>query len=187
VTKVIAVPIVLLVSCAGIDAAVPANPIQEIVYVSADLSNTIVFSGDRARFGPDLALADPTWPSSFVRSFESPQHVQCVSIGPEGNTIEFAIKRPIANGERFTCRKSVFRVTRCFGNCRAAIIEAETPLVGRNSEQSLRRYLYVDDCRGVLAISQEADLKNGIPLDAPWLQGQVGILSNKQFPACQSL
>ena len=158
-------------------------PAQEVVYASSDLRHIIVFSRDGFHVGPPLELT-PEFPPPPVRYFETSEGVQCASIGPLENTTDFAIKRPIRAGERYQCRTTSFRVTRCFEDCRAAVIEIETRLV--NNRGTLKSYMYVDRCLGVLVFSQNGDLAEGIPLDAEWLRGNVGILPHRDYPNCSS-
>lgn len=154
---------------------------QEIKYISSDLRHVAVFSRDHARFGPRLALS-PDWGSSPARYFNSGDQVQCVSVGPPGNTEEFAVKRPLRVGERYNCLTTTFRVTRCFEACRAATIERVLKLANRRG--NLKSYMYVDNCLGVLAFSQAGNLAEGIPVHAPWLRGTVGILAEPQHSKC---
>ncbi|HEX8064524.1 MAG TPA: hypothetical protein VF535_15085 [Allosphingosinicella sp.] len=163
--------------------ATAAEPEFEVRYVSSDLDNVAVFSADSARIGPDLAAYE-VWPSSPARYFETMNHVQCVSIGGSRGTIEYAIKRPIKPGDQYKCLKTSFRVIRCFGGCRAAVVERIYPLGGYAKRGTVKTYLYVDSCSGVLAFSQKTSLTEGIPLDAPWLRGKVGILADKGNPGC---
>jgi len=159
---------------------------RRIVYLSVDLSSAIVFSSGRVRFGPFLVISDgAATPASAAEYLEPGEGVQCISIGPKANTVEFAIKRPIKAGERFGCVAANFRVARCFENCRNAVIEVDTP-VGASKQGALRSYLYVDACLGVLAYSQTEDFSHGIPVNAAWLRGEVGILADKGYPACRS-
>jgi hypothetical protein len=46
--------------------------------------------------------------------------------------------------------------------------------------------MYIDSCLGILVFSQNRNLARGISLDAPWLRGDVGILSDPHYPACIS-
>jgi hypothetical protein len=176
----------LLIGIASFVAALAATvPLtqsdQDIVYISGDLQHVAVFSPTSARFGPRLALGTD-WPSSPARYFEPSEHVQCVSVGPPGNppgnTVEFAIKRPIRAGERYRCLTTSFRVIRCFDRCRAAVIEIVSQL-GGHARGTLTSHMYVDACLGVVVISSFADnLTEGIPHEAPLLRGRVGILAD---------
>lgn len=161
----------------------PSTPPQ-IEYVSSDLGNAAVFAASEARFGPPFLALGPEWPSSPVRYFEEGNGVQCVSVGPPASSDEFAIKRPIRLGERYSCLTTSFRVIRCFERCRAAVIERTSGLVGSISGAS-RSYIYVHDCIGVLAFSQRDISTSGIPLDAALLRSAVGILSNNSYPNCR--
>jgi hypothetical protein len=154
---------------------------HDIKYLSSDLRHAVVFSKERARFGPRLALS-PDWGSSPARFFGAGDHVQCVSVGPPGNTEEFAVKRPLKAGERYNCLTTTFRVTRCFEDCRAAAIERRVRSGNRGG--TLKSYMYVDNCLGVLVFSQVGNLAEGIPIHAPWLRGTVGILADSQHPKC---
>jgi hypothetical protein len=152
---------------------------QEIVYASADLRHVIVFAPDRVEFAPPLDFRPD---SRFVppRYFEQSEGVRCVSLGPPGNSIEYAIKRPIRADERYQCGTTSFRVARCFGDCQAAVIEVT------DRRGVVTSHLYVNRCLGVLAFSQSGDLSEGIPLEAEWLQGAFGILADPQYPHCRS-
>lgn len=166
----------MLIGIASFAAALSATaPLtqsdQDIVYISGDLQHVAVFSPDSARFGPRLALGTD-WGSSPARYFEPSAHVRCVSVGPPGNTIEFAIKRPLRAGDRYRCLTTSFRVTRCFDRCRAAVIEIRATLTS---------YMYVDACLGVVAIDSFADdLAEGIPHEVPLLRGRFGILADPE-------
>lgn len=181
-----AIAVLLLASCASSQPAAthlstpPSG--QDIIYVSSDLRHAAFFSQELARFGPRLALS-ADWPSSPARYFETGDRVQCVSVGPPGNTEEFAIKRPIRAGETYTCLTTSFRVTRCFEDCRAAVIERVSQ-VGGHSRGALTSNMYVDSCRGVLIFGYSIDLTEGIPLHAPLLRGAVGILADPEYPNC---
>ena len=157
---------------------------EEIIYVSSDLSRVAVFGKDHARFGSALALSGIGWPSSPARYLEIEENIQCVSVGPAFSSIEFAIKRPIKEGEKYRCLKTSFHVVKCFAGCRAAIVERRFPLGGSMSRVFRKSYLYVDDCLGVSAFSESSNLQKGIPHDAEWLRGSVGILADKAFPGC---
>jgi len=159
---------------------------QEIIYVSTDLEDIAVFTPESARFGDNpLAFSTEVWPASPAHYFETGEGIQCVSIGPPGHPTQFAIKRPIREGERYRCLATSFRVTRCFRNCRAAVIERVSPLGGA-AAGSLTTYMYVDQCLGVLILSlrPNADLANMIPPDTQWLRGDVGILPHPDYPGC---
>jgi len=104
-------------------------------------------------------------------------------MGAPGNNVEYAIRRPIRAGDRYRCLGTTFRVTRCFAECRAAVVEIDAPLSG-GVPGTRKTYMYVDSCVGVLAFSQIADLAQGIPLDAVWLRGNVGILADPSYPEC---
>jgi hypothetical protein len=163
------------------DAAAPAR-VEEIVYLSADRGSLAVFSGESARFGPlDLALRNPEWPSLPARYFQK-GGTYCVSIGGPAGSREYAIKRPIRKGERYKCQSSSFYVAKCFGDCKSAIIEHKHDLIGDNG--FIKSYFYVDSCAGVIGFSQNDSMANGIPLDAEWLRGSVGILAATDYPSC---
>jgi hypothetical protein len=158
-----------------------SSPSREIVYVSANLRYVTIFAADGARFGPPLDYR-PGYPAAATRYIRRADGVQCVTIGPVGNSIEYAIKRPIVVGERYRCERTSFRVVRCFDSCAAAVIEYDS-----HSERKLgapEGYIYVDSCAGVLAFSQSANVKKGIPLDSPLLRGEVGILADAAYPSC---
>lgn len=188
-----AIPFLLLVlaSCTRYHPAAngdrPSSSALDIVYASTDLRHIRVFSQDGALFGPPL-VSMPGYPPDTTRYFEPSEGVQCISVGNvSGNTSEYAIKRPITAGDRYRCLATSFHVIRCFGeNCRAAIVEREWPLSGPDYRGALRSYMYVNDCIGVLAFSETADMANAIPLDAELLRGAVGILPHRNYPNCTS-
>jgi hypothetical protein len=157
---------------------------EDIIYVSTDLGRIAVFTKNSARFGSDLAVSDVAWPSSPAKYLDIDNNTKCVSIGPEFNTIEFAIKRPIRMEERYSCFKTKFRVAQCFSDCRAAVVEREYPLPGLNNRETMKSYFYVDSCLGVLAFSRDNGLEDAIPHNAEWLRGSVGILADKDYPSC---
>jgi hypothetical protein len=159
--------------------------VEEIKYVSSDLSRVAVFSKERARFGPRLALS-PVWGSSPVRYFDTGDDVQCVSIGPPGNTEEFAVKRPIKAQESYKCLTTSFRVIHCFEACRAAVVERVSQ-VGGHARGTLKSYMYIDGCAGIMAFSSSRNLIKGIPADAEWLRGAVGILADPDPSECRQL
>lgn len=175
--------LLILGSCASYRSAGAREPMpgaaQEIVYASTDLRHVIVFAPDRVEFGPPLDFR-PETRSDPPRYFEPSEGVRCVSLGPPGNSIEYAIKRPIRADERYQCGTTSFRVTRCFGDCQAAVIEVT------DRRGVVTSHLYVNRCLGVLAFSQTGDLTQGIPLDAELLRGNVGILADPHFPDCRS-
>lgn len=159
----------------------------EVVYLSSDLSDIAVFSKERTRFGPtDLTIANPEWPSFPAVYSETSDGVQCVSVGEPETTTQYAVKRPLKAGEEYRCLKTVFRVVKCFYECRAAIIEIDRPLSG-GKPGAYQSYMYVDNCRGVTILSTIADLRKGIPLNAEWLRGNVGILAHPDYPRCRPL
>jgi hypothetical protein len=158
----------------------------EIRYLSLDHYFAFVFSGQTARSGGIEAYAPLSpvlpYPSSPMRAFRTRDGVECVSVGPAGNTIEFALRRPIRAGDRYGCLGSTFEVTDCTNNCRSAIIRVErarAPDIG-----PFRSQMYVDSCRGVLIFSDTGDLTQGVPLDARLLRDPVGILADPDYPAC---
>ena len=159
---------------------------EEIVYLSSDLANVAVFSKSKTRSGPtDLTISNPDYPSSPAAQFETDDGVQCWSIGPSETSDEYAVKRPIKLGEQYSCLRTNFRVLECFNECKAAIIEMDRPYSGEQPG-AYRSYMYVEDCRGLLIIGRASDLREGIPLDAEWLRGEVGILSHPNYPKCRS-
>jgi hypothetical protein len=153
---------------------------NEILYLSSDLAHAAIFSKDTAYFGP----ADLTFPSP-AKYLETSDGVQCLSVGKSGLSIQYAVKRPLTAGENYTCLGTKFRVVRCFEECRAAIIEMDRPLNG-GRPGAYQSYMYVDNCRGMLILGVVADLRNGIPLNAEWLRGEVGILAHPEYPKCRS-
>lgn len=176
-----------LASCAAqtpaITDASTARPAQEIRYVSSDLSNAMVFSEGSSRAGHILAFSPGAVLPSSTREVRTDDGIQCLSAGPPGSSVEYAIKRPIREGDRYTCLRSAFRVTRCFADCRAAIVEVDVPFGGGVPGTS-KAYMYVDSCLGLLAWSDTGDFDEGIPLDALWLRGSVGILADSSYPEC---
>lgn len=157
---------------------------NETVYLSTDLAHVAVFSKHRTRFGPtDLVIANIEWPSSSATYFETDAGVQCLTVGKSEISIEYAVKRPLTAGENYTCLRTTFRVVQCFYECKAAIIEMDRPLSG-GQPGAYQSYMYVDNCRGVLILGVVADLREGIPLNAEWLRGEVGILVHPDYPKC---
>jgi hypothetical protein len=186
--RVWAVIALTLTSCTTLDP-VPrqgaAEAGREIRYVSSDLRFVMIFSNGNARSGDLSALSPGVWPSFPTRAVQTTDHVQCISFGPAGNAVEFAIKRPIRAGDRYTCLNTSFLVTRCFEDCLAAVVEVEAPPGGtRAGVDTIKSYMYVDSCRGVLVFSQIGNLAEGIPLGAEWLRGEVGILADPHYPGC---
>lgn len=158
---------------------------KEIVYLSSNLDHVAIFSKNRTRFGPPDLTTDPRWPSSRARYFEANGGVLCLSIGSETNSSEYAVKRPMKLGEEYTCSRTSFRVAECFDDCKAAIIEMNRPLSG-NRSGTYKSSMYVDNCRGVIILGEASNLAEGIPLNAEWLRGEVGILADPAYPNCQS-
>jgi hypothetical protein len=155
------------------------EPEREIRYISTDGLHVAVFSKDGARFGPDLALSPGIWPASPAEYLEPSPGIRCVSMGPRGAAQQLAIKRPIKAGESYQCMRTSFRVLRCFDECRSAVVRVATPLSG-GRRGHLRAYMYVDSCLGLLAYSQTGNRAKGMKLDAVWLRGDVGILSDRE-------
>jgi len=156
-------------------------PSQEIVYASLDLRRLVIFGQDGVRFGPPLEYR-PGYPAAATRYITRNDGVQCVLMGLPGNTTEYAIKRPIMAGERYQCDRTSFRVIRCFENCTAAVIEYDSRFA--DNLGAPEGYIYVNSCAGVLAFSQVTNLKKGIPLNAPLLRGEFGILADPDYPKC---
>lgn len=180
----------MLGSCTSNQAIPALRPMaisaREIVYVSSDQDRVAIFTPETARFGENpLAFSAAIWPSATARYFDTADGVQCVSVGPLAHAEDFAIKRPLRDGETYQCLATSFRVTRCFQGCRAAVIERVSTL-GGNDNGTLKTYMYVNDCLGVLILSlrPNADFEEGIPLDAEWLRGSVGILPHRDYPRC---
>ncbi len=69
-------------------------------------------------------------------------------------------------------------------NCRSAVVQVDARL-GAGRPGTLRSYMYVDDCLGLMAYSQLKDFTGGIPLDAPWLRSGVGVLASDNYPKCK--
>lgn len=178
----------VLASCTTHRASTEKGPLpsaEEIIYLSSDRQHVAVFSKERSRFGfTNLVIANREWPSSPAVYLQTNDGVQCLSVGSQGNSDEYAIKRPFREGESYKCLTTTFRVSKCFDECRAAIIEINWRLSG-DREDTLKRYMYVDNCRGVIILGGVSDLSQGIPLNAEWLQGEVGILSDPTYPSCR--
>lgn len=169
-------------------AALHPGASGEIKYLSMDLAHAAVFSAGAARFGPaDLTLSGGAWPSSPATYVAPAEDIQCLSVGPAGSDVQYAVKRPITRGDEYRCMGTGFRVVKCFESCRAAVIERRVPLRGSGPPGTLTSYMYVDGCLGVIAFSQEDDFSSGAPLDAEWLRGDVGILAARDYPSCSPL
>jgi hypothetical protein len=151
---------------------------QEIRYVSTDLGFVMVFSDGQAGFGVPLIVGYYSF--QYIRTDEN---VQCISMRVTGGVQQFAIKRPIRAGARYHCLGTAFRVSRCFLECQAAIIEVDIPLSG-GVEGMRTAYMYVDSCLGLLAYSRSEDFNRGMPLGAAWLRGDIGILADPHFLDC---
>jgi hypothetical protein len=161
-------------------AAAP-DPAREIRYLSTDLNFVMIFANGQAEFGAPIVLG--TYPFEYVGAGND---VRCLSMRVTGETsAQFAIRRPIRAGARYSCLRTTFRVSRCFRDCRAAIVEVGIPLSGGVPGRRTA-YMYVDSCRGLLAYSPVRDFAQGIPLDAAWLRGEVGILADPNDPGCES-
>jgi hypothetical protein len=180
----------ILISCASPGSVEmrgsASGSVAEIRYLSLDHTRAFVFSGHTARGGSIEAYAVPPsnqpTPPSPMRTFRTADNVQCISVGPPGNTIEFAVRRPIRAGDRYRCLGSSFEVSHCTEACRSAIIRVE-----RSREPDIGPYrsqIYVDSCRGVLIISDTGDLAEAVPLDARLLRDPVGILADPSYPTC---
>lgn len=193
IPRPLAVAALALASCAVAQPGAPAarlEPAQDIRYVSTDLGHVLVFTRTGARFGDLMALSPGAWPTRPAEIVAAGEGVQCISIGPPelSSSVQIAIKRPLRAGERYSCLGATFRVIRCFEDCRAALIEA--PWRGEENSRrrdALKSYLYVDSCRGLLAYSVVRSMTDAMPLSAMWLRGDVGILADPRYPACDSL
>jgi hypothetical protein len=162
------------------------EPIEDVVYISVDLRSVLVFSRQGTRFGDLNALWPGLWPSHRAELVQPAEGVQCVLIGPRERAVELAVKRPIRMGDGYDCLRSSFRVTHCFNDCQAAIVEVEAPASGNDHTRSpLKSYMYVERCLGMLAYSVIGDMGDSIPLDAMWLRGHVGVLADMENPACE--
>lgn len=173
-----------LVLCSRLAVANGEATQHNATYISTDLDSVIVFEGGKVRFGPFLAISAAAWGSSTTSYISPSDKIQCVSMGPHDNSVEFAIKRPIRVADHYKCGRTTFVVTRCFMNCRSAVVLVETRL-GAGRPGTLKSYMYVDDCLGVVAYSQVKDFTAGIPLDAPWLRSGVGVLASNSYPQCR--
>lgn len=157
----------------------PHEPRGAIHYTGPSSHDFMDFSPDGVREGPLIDLSQPGYATRYLTPSAN---VQCVSIGVPGNTLDFAVRRPIRLHDRYECVRTSFRVTRCIENCRAAVIQ-QTITLGR-SHPPLVSSFYVSSCRGIIAISDESDMLHGIPFDALLLSGHVGILADPAFPNC---
>jgi len=161
-----------------------ASPAERIVYLNADQDYVMVFEKGRAQIGSAALLA--LAPGKGLSTVESNKGgVQCLSVGPAGATVDFAIKRPLKSGASFECGRTHFRVTSCLADCRAAIIEADRPLSGTRPG-TYADHFYVDSCRGMIAAGGVGDWTHSIPFGAALLRGKVGILASSDFPKCSS-
>lgn len=178
------VAVLLVTACApagltNIPSAAAPEPIR---YMSGDLRHVATFSENSARLGAPLDL-EFVWREEPSRRFETKDGAQCISVGSPGNTVEFAVKRPIMAGEGYRCLETSFQVVRCFADCRAAVIEIARPLSG-NLPGTRSAYMYVDSCIGVVALSEVHNMTANIPFEAEWLRGPVGILADADAPTC---
>lgn len=153
---------------------------DETRYLSLDLANVAIFTKETASFGP----ADLAWPVLSAKYFKTSDSVQCISIGASATSIEFAVKRPLSEGENYRCLGTTFRVAKCFDECKAAIIEINRSLSG-NQPGTYQSYMYFDNCRGAIVLSEINDFSKGIPLNAEWLRSEVGILAHPDYPKCR--
>jgi hypothetical protein len=177
----------VLTGCVSRSATETGLSAGEIRYVSLDLTRVLVFSGRTARSGGIEAFAAPASSSllsgaSPMQEFRTRDGVQCVSIGPPGYAIQFAVRRPLRANDRYTCLGSSFEVTHCVNDCRAAIIRVErsrAPDIG-----PFRSQMYVDSRRGLLVYSDTGDLSESVPLGASLLRDPVGILADPSYPSC---
>jgi hypothetical protein len=128
-------------------------------------------------FLSDTAIRSPT------KYFNTNNGMACVSIGPPNTSVEFAIRRPISQDDMYTCNRTSFRVIKCFANCNVAIIEVVVDRGNVEINEKLKSFMYVDDCRGILAMNASNPFVNGIPADGEWLRSDFGILS-KQSAEC---
>jgi hypothetical protein len=166
-------------------AASLAGPTQRnATYMSTDMDSVIVFEDGQVRFGPFLAIYPGGWASSTAEYLTPNDDIECVSTGPRDYSVQFAIKRPIHVADHYSCARTTFVVLRCFMHCRSAVVRMERPL-GGGAPGTLTSYLYVDSCLGMIAYSQSKDFLAGIPLDAAWLRGSVGVLASKSYPQCR--
>lgn len=154
------------------------------MYISSDRGRVAVFTKDSGRFGEFfLQMSQITSTPSPAIYFSPSDGIQCVSIGPHRGGVQFAIKRPIKLNDEYRCLESYFRTVKCFDECLAAIVEIKSPL-GGGASGFLTSQIYVDDCFGILAFNVAGKLSDGIPLNAEWLRGPVGILANQDYPKC---
>lgn len=156
---------------------------HSVNYVSADNKFAMTFSDNGAKSGYIDVLQEGADPETPLKRLPDADGVACVSVGWAGNSEQFAIKRPITNGQSYKCLETTFKVERCFERCSTAIVKRDTPLTG-GRKGTLPSYMLVDRCSGMLALSPFKDMANGIPLDAVLLRGAVGILADKSSPGC---
>lgn len=186
--KLLAISAAFLSPCASTQLpsrTAPAGEYEgEIWYISGDLNRFMVFSDSGARSG-DLSIPPSLRKPIRLRRVMADEGVQCMSVGPVGNSVEFAIKRPLRQGDHYSCLTSTFQVMRCFGNCHSAVIEVNAFPPDHLSRDARKKYMYVDECRGLLVHSDLEDLSGGVPLSAFWLRGDVGILADQSYPACR--
>lgn len=152
----------------------------EIRYISTDLTHAAFFSSRSARFGPnDLMISSPL----AIRYLRS-GNVRCISVGLIGNSVEYAVQKPLKTGAQYRCGEASFTVTQCFNDCSAAVVLRKTALHGNSQGLFLSPYMYVDSCIGILVLDSSRDLAAGIPLDAEVLRGPVGILADDDYSRC---
>jgi len=173
-----------VILCSRLLAADGKAAEHNATYISTDMDSVIVFEEGKVRFGPFLAISAAAWASSTASYISPSDKIQCVSMGPRDNSVEFAIKRPIRVDDHYKCGRTTFVVTRCFMNCRSAVVLVEARL-GAGRPGILKSYMYVDDCLGLVAYSQIKDFTAGIPLDVPFLRSEVGVLASKSYPQCR--
>lgn len=155
----------------------PSKHLEEVRYISSDSRFAMVVGKTTARAGPIEALDQGRWPDYPKRDIQA-GGIQCVSVGPPGNTEEYAVKRPLKLGETYKCEGASFKVEHCFEQCMSAIVKREAPLTG-NRSGTLPTYMLVDRCAGIIAISPMKELTPSIPLDALILRESVGILADR--------
>jgi len=154
---------------------------QDAVYSTSNPRHPVSsFGVDGYRDGLVLCYLSQC-PTSPIRRLQPSVGVQCISLGAPGNTVEYALRRPIKAGDRYSCLGTSFRVLRCFDRCNGAVVQREWRSVNGRVQ---RASLYVERCRGVVAFSHDEDMPGGIPFDAQLLRGAVGILADPDDPGC---
>jgi hypothetical protein len=165
-------------------SALPADA-SRVLYISSDFSNAALFSDTEARFGHP-GLPPEIWSGYAAERLRLPGGIECVSVDLRSGHREYAIRRPMELDDEYRCRGTAFVVQRCFNECTTAVVRVQRSVPGQGSRGAFSASMLVDVCRGVLIISEANDLSEGIPFDAAWLRGNVGILASDSHPGCSS-